>query len=81
MPGAGGRWWPPAVITEVIKHPGSRDWREGRAGGGGGGGARGARFLQWAWIAAQVSQPKKQIKINKRQVLNGTDYDIKKGRH
>lgn len=49
--------------------------------GGAGGGACEERFLQSVWRAAQVSQPKTQIKINKRQVLNDTDYDIKKGYH
>lgn len=58
-------------------------WKLELEGGGGraGGGACGRRFLQSVWRAAQVSQPKKQIKINKRQVLNDTDYDIKKGCH
>lgn len=53
-------------------------------GGGGCAGWRrgcGKRFLQSVWRAAQGSQPKNQIKINKRQVLNDTDYDIKKGCH
>lgn len=53
----------------------------GRGEGGSGGGACEERFLQSVWRAAQVSQPKKQIKINKSQVLNDTDYDIKKGYH
>lgn len=68
-----------AVITEVMKHPGNRNGRQG---------AGGLEKSMWkeisaesVWRAAQVSQPKKQIKINKRQVLNDTDYDIKKGCH
>lgn len=94
MLGAGRAVVALAVITGVIKHPGSQDWRERRGKKGGdegeeweerkgraGGGACGEKFLQSVWITAQVSQPKKQIKINKRQVLNDTDYDIKKGCH
>lgn len=65
--------WP---LRSSHQYRSAQNWREGRRAGGG---ACGKRFLQSAWRAAQVSQRKKQIKINKRQVLNDTDYDIKKG--
>lgn len=81
MPGVGR-----AAVAPRGHHRGNKaPWEPGLEGGEGWRRRRRGRSL-WSEISAVgldrcPGLPAKKTKINKRQVLNGTDYDIKKGCH